>query len=447
MEKTNGWVPKFLKKSRFNPGDWLILTKAQLRVLMRPGWDMAVRIYACLIELSAGYQGELAVQQVRKVANGDPPNFVAITPAAVSARLLKVAVEEFRNSGKELSADERQRLKIRGHHIRRAIANLEAHDGGLTSVTAVKFLARDTSTQKQGWADVKRIIKEHLSFDEARAQKLIVPIRELPARDRQRLNGKSFIFVHTRPRPATVAALMRRRDEDDVLSKTQHQIHQELTAAAQRVFQFIRAEGIDDPRFADELARVPTIVSAIEQLTQIEIAIANERSKRLQLQAELKQQLRPIIEAHKRGEPLPPVMPVASQAALFPPVLVVDNTRPPAAEAATGLETPGNRDLIRDSGDEMRVVLTAMREFCAADVDAAVQMVAACRSTAPQCTTADIVSAVKLKGEGARNKRSPVKYLSTSVCKLFVGPVPFAAATAEPAATSADFWKRRAAAK
>ena len=52
-------VPAFLHKFGVKPGEWIYALKTDLRVFMRPGYDMRVRVYACLLEYTRGYRSEI----------------------------------------------------------------------------------------------------------------------------------------------------------------------------------------------------------------------------------------------------------------------------------------------------------------------------------------------------------------------------------------------------
>src|ERR1039458_264759 len=149
----SGGVPEFLQKLGVKASEWQYAVKVSWRLLMRPGWDLRVRVYACLQEFAMGYRSEFAMMQVGRAAEGDPPKFVAVGPTIIGARLVKVAVEEFYKSGKDLRPEERKRAHVRQANMRRIIESLEADDGAITRVTATKFLARDEATRKLAWAD------------------------------------------------------------------------------------------------------------------------------------------------------------------------------------------------------------------------------------------------------------------------------------------------------
>jgi hypothetical protein len=289
---------------------------------------------------------------------GDGPKFVPLTPSAISAKLLDADIVEFRRSGKELSAEERKKRRIQPKHIRRVIESVEREDGVFTSVTIRKFLARDEATRKLGWADLSRLcglfekrtkdgeeewvqISEGLSFQEAYDQKYITPIHELSKTERKRLAGKSFLYCHVHPRPATVAALMRHSAEDLTLSKSAKETSAELTMAAQRVFHFMQAQGVNDPCLAEILSKFPAIVQRIDTLVNAEVSVVNARQIVHQRQEDLKGVLLPILETYKKDGKLPEPAPPQVSAVLNPDGQSVPHQGPdkPHASAARAAES------------------------------------------------------------------------------------------------------------
>lgn len=339
-----------LAKYGVKDGEWQYILKLGWRYFQRPGKHLAVRIIATLHLHALGYRiggGELCIKQIpaKKPPKGDPPapRFVPISPTDIRNELAEVAVEEFRASGKEPTKAERKKFLPTAAQMRHALDILDAEDRAITCVT----------TAKRGQESLFELATAGLSFEEAVAQKLVIPIRDLPRKgpERRQLAGRSFMYLHARPRPATIAALTRRTDDDGFLGKSKKEIRLELSTGAQRVFRFVRSLGVEDPRIAETMSKAPTIVAQIEELLSTEVAMANIRQRQHEAQAALKASLVPLVEAYRRGEPIPSAPPIptgvddpqlaqalskASQAPIFPPQLVPSPTAQPSQQFPPG---------------------------------------------------------------------------------------------------------------
>ena len=423
MNKPQFQLWEFLKSLGLKEGEWQLVAKGHWRILQRPGFDLRVRVYATCQLHAMGFPGgggEFCIKQVpvkgrRPAGDPLPPKFVAFTPTDISVELFNVGVEEHRSSDHELTAAERKRLRISPQHIRRIMESLDTADGAITSVTVAKFLARDEATRKAGWQDLETLIHEGLTYKEALARKLVAPIRELANSDRKRLACKSFIYCHAIPRPATVAALMRRADEDFSLSKTAKEIHVELTAGAQRVFQFMRTLGVDDPRLADQLSKIPLVVEGIEHLVTAEVTLASARQLVRERQLELRGRLEPIVDAVKRGLPidLPPAIEVQGELPLYgPPALVakVSADANPNRQETVGppLLTPQSAASAESTApDDIDIVVRKGQDLgLAIDDDWASMMLDRCREQTPDATGAEIAHMVEQKWHQLKNKRN-----------------------------------------
>lgn len=306
---------KFFKKAAVNR--YLQLPHSDVRPIMRPGWELRVKIFGGLVLWCRGYQGEFAVHQIGSEADGDPTNRVPVTPSFIAAQLHKVAIEEFRRAGKEISIDAR-RQKTDGNgkpieplqpwhriplkYIGRCMDGMECEDRILKNVTFPPLLSADRNVRQQGKRDIKLVIRELMTYQEALSHQMIIPIRELSKLERQRLAGKSFTFWLVDHGAATLEALMRHSDVD--LDETGP--HIALDSAGKRVFTIARALGLQDRGFAADAARLSIIRPTLEEITAVE-------QTRQGLEAKLKQQLAPIVEAYKNGQPIDSVTPAESQ--------------------------------------------------------------------------------------------------------------------------------------
>lgn len=269
-------VPDFLSRFGVTVGEWQYALKSGFQVLMRPGWDLRVRTWACLQLHTTGYKQELAVTQVRGL--GGDKLVVPFTSALLCKEIQEAAIEAFRESGEvlgsllgpedtekltldlgceplpaDLETTARRKARPSGPNMRKLLADMEEHDGIITRVRA-----KGMPQKLLG-----------LSFGEALQQGLITPLRDLPQKERKLLIGRSLIYMHSKPRPATLTALLRRTDDGQAAIKShQQEIAAMLSAPQQLVFRFLCDEEWPDADLAKELSlrdEVQSLVSTIER--------------------------------------------------------------------------------------------------------------------------------------------------------------------------------------
>ncbi len=322
---------RVLAKYGIGYADRQIALKGDWRFLMRPGFDLRVRVYACLQLHARGYPvggGEFCITQVagKKKKKGEGPSepeFVPLTPALIADELLDMTIECFRAAGKELSDKEREEWRINTGSLRRVMEILEIEDGAITRVTVRKLSARDKATSKDGAAELRQLWGTHEKrklpdgnekwvqatagpfFDQALKQKLVVPIHGLSEQDGKKLANRSFVYLHLKPRPATLVSLTRKADEYtaalSVKTKGNHK--------AQLVLNFARQLGIDDPKIASKLTTRPELKADLEEITRGEEIVAAAK-------ASLRAHMTPLVQAFQKTGSLPRV-PV--QTKLFEP--------------------------------------------------------------------------------------------------------------------------------
>lgn len=448
---------RLLKKYGVAFADRQIALKGHWQFLMQPGRDMSVRVYAYLQLHALGYPGgggEFCITRVGKLSEKDPPNIVPVTPTLIITALLKVEVEALREIGQELTdVDRKKRKRTQERNICRTMEILEREDGAITRVTVTKFLSPDAATRQLGKDDLRRLCGTSekrtidgeerwvqatygLFCDEARAQKLITPIGELSKRDRQRLAGRSFVYLHVKPRPATLAALTRRTVDDftGASSGKTNGLGVEYGAPVQMVLRLMRAEGLEDHKLAAVIAEQPDVRSDIEKIQQAEDALREAKTG-------LKDRVHAKLEVFKEDGALPSFPPVASQVPMFPPVLVSKPATP--AEAATqprtqpsavlnpaGMQTPSTPSAAartadtKVSTDDLAPVATAMLAVGVSETKAVNQLFDLCRAQAPDCTPDEVVIFVNRKIAIGRGKRVAnwTGWLHTFVPPCFEAP-------------------------
>lgn len=110
-------VPAWMAREGIQPGQWLSLTKPQLRAMIRPDRPLKVQVYACLLLNSAGYQGAIAYT----MSNGKRR---PLSPANIAGILHRAAMDYFQSAGIN-QPEAFKRLREDKQQIRRVLADLE----------------------------------------------------------------------------------------------------------------------------------------------------------------------------------------------------------------------------------------------------------------------------------------------------------------------------------
>lgn len=379
-------IPDRLKKLGVEDSDWFIACKDGLRWLMRPGMPLKVRVSICLILYSQGYNNELAMVRVQSQAENDSALFVALAPFAIITILQKAAIEEFRKSGVELDDAQRKKLRISGPNMRAALGDLEQEDRTVTRVRAN--------------CDPKKLIG--LTFDEAMERSLVTPIENLTPLERKKLNQRSFIYVHTHPRPATKTALTRRVD-DDLLNPAGPKEDGKLKmmeGPQQMAFRYLKAFGLTDAKFAAKVAKENDYQEAYAEVTTGRTAMQKGIDRLKQLMA------------RKAKEEI-----TRRQMDLFPEE--VAEAAPPADPPLVSRPRP--RAL---TAEELSPVNAAIRLVCSPTTRDVSHLFGLCRDFAPDCTPKEV--ALFIERKIALKKGKPVDtwygYLVTAVPPCFEAP-------------------------
>jgi hypothetical protein len=471
-------VPEFLARYGVKPGDWQYALKIDYRVLMRTGWDLRVRVWAGLRLHTIGYKNELAVKQVEGLGEGRI--IVPLTPGMLCVEIQKAAIEGFRETGEEiasllgpediekltldlgsepspadLAVAARKKAKPSGPNMRRLLAEIEEHDGIITRVRAncqpYKLLG--------------------LSFGEALTQALITPVNQLPQKERKLLTGRCLIYFHSKPRPATLSALLRRTDDGQAAIKShQQEIAALLSGPQQLVFRFLCDEEWPDAELAKELSlrnEVQSLVSTIERQKEsvkhaeaaLRALVGSVVKEKKASMPSAQQALFPVAvdgeSADRRREPLPaanpngkgdsnhvrPSTPLSAAAVSYTNVQEgagaqsghVTAASSPAPEVSHQPADQGRQAGISASPEQHRAslpappistaevytVLEVMRRIGAGDDQAAERIVRDSRAKCPQATIAQICTAMETKLAIAVKMTNPTAYLIKYVPLLF----------------------------
>jgi len=111
-------VPEWMAEHGVKKGEYLMLTKAQLKTRQRPGNPLKVQVWATGILHTAGYRGQKAVT----LMNGKKR---PLTPADIIKELHAIAKQFYRDGGIEATEEELEKLKETKETIRRVLAELE----------------------------------------------------------------------------------------------------------------------------------------------------------------------------------------------------------------------------------------------------------------------------------------------------------------------------------
>jgi hypothetical protein len=428
-------VRNFLKGYGVRDGEWMLASKDGWRVLMRPGFDWMVRLYACLQLHSLGYQGELVVRQVR--GHG----IVPLTPSAIASEMQAEALEQLKKSGQkprilltpedveklgrelaekgrkmtdaDMDAAGRQKCRLSGSHTRRLMEKADLHDGFMTRVRANCIPS-----------------KLPKSFAEAVKKGMVTPLslfdKESPVL--KKLNGKIFLYFHIHSRPASIEALLRRGTEEDdqpVAKAKAATKHQQPT---QRSFDFMLQDTEFKKAYTKASEKAPELAAQV--MSELEAEITALRTRTTARLVEIGSEPEAPTSTQEALFTPPPAQPSASLnsngSAGTPPPGVQGSRIAERRDAETPLVSQprpkGSEFIVRDA--DAHQVLDRMRKFSAADLDAARDLIVACRRHRRDATIVQILDAIDSKGSLTRGKDNPVGFLLTAVPRMFEGPQP-----------------------
>ena len=428
-------------------GEWTRAAKAGWHVLIRPGWDWRVRIYAGMHLQSHGYHSELLV----KLVNG---RLVPLPPAGLAGFIQEISLEQLKRSNipphallkapqikaihqkVRQKAEEKKRIAtdaelneaveqagldlqlITGPNLRREMENFELQDGCVVRVRP----------------DCKPIKLVGLTFDEALNQKLVTPLASFKPGDPElkKLAGRSLVYFLYKPRPASLEAFLRHADSDDETAESTfvpNERQERRASGDENQLQLFATWGKEfgiDPAI---LRHHPDL-----QPLMVELAKLNERRQkdedayqRKLLMARSKAEL----IAREAGSTLTgQQQQLKFNTKVSAPQNPIDSLKKGHTPQHSPVSAVGNSETTADrrgagkvSEAEVYTILEAMQRFCLADDDAAERLITECRSHAPNCTVVQIAEAIEVKGPlcKGRNVTNPVGLLLSSVPKIFAG--------------------------
>ena len=112
-------MPEWLVQHGVEPGDYLTMSKSQLRSQMRPDRPLKVQVWACGMLHTASYKGEIALTM-----HGGKQ--VLLTPAVIIKELHAAARRYYEAAGIQLTVDNLKSLRETKEHMRRIFEELEA---------------------------------------------------------------------------------------------------------------------------------------------------------------------------------------------------------------------------------------------------------------------------------------------------------------------------------
>jgi len=112
-------VPKWLADLGLKPGEYYTSgSKPKIQAAMRPRFPLKARIWACLLYHTEPYKTERATTMFRGKK-------VSLRPANIATELYEVAIDYYKQSGRELTDEEKKAERIDRANIRRILAELE----------------------------------------------------------------------------------------------------------------------------------------------------------------------------------------------------------------------------------------------------------------------------------------------------------------------------------
>jgi hypothetical protein len=394
---------------------WQFISKGLLGVSGRPGWTLRSRTLTALTLLSEGYAGtaggEIAIKQIPTEALGDAKNFIAVSPDGLRRHILKIEIEACRAAGVELDEKQRKDHLVSGPAMRAMLEELEVHDG---AITRVRF-NRSAKNLLIG-----------LSYDEALKAAHITPVRDLPLKERRKLNGKCFIYVHATPRPATIEALTRRVDQERASgaapSKTDDNSAAVLT---NQLFADWGTEFGIDPELLKQRPEMRALIAELQRLDERRRKDEDAYQRKLLL-------ARSKAELIARGARSPTI--AGAQEPLFPAPGPATPAPPPVSAPLnpTGEEAPSVSNPPSRRGAESPIVsmprsaeayqlLDELRRYVNADLEGAREMIRRCRAHAPLVTIAQLAAWAESMAPTARGKANPFGWLLVYLPKKFEG--------------------------
>lgn len=356
------FVPAFFARLGVKPGEWMYTSKLTIKALMRPSWPLKVRIWACLMIQSFGYEADLAVVMKKGKYNGEPRTS-PLSPFGIDNMLAKATSTAFIESGMDLTPEMRAQLRIGKQHMRRALAEMEEADGLVVRCRLnCKPAALHGKTLETG-------IKAGL----------LTRLRDIVDPDELRKLGTNrvAIFLLAKPEPA--------RNLDQVARSgylSEVKSFPVNNGPVQLLFDFMRK---------NELKQLISRAEKVASREDIQAALSAYQSAMEALTENFKQFLLVAI---------PSAEPIALKA-------------PPAPIPQLGL-------FVVAKNPDFETVLNAMQQFCHPDDEAVEALIRACReNTRPQPSAVQIAESVRIKGPLAIGKDNPVGFLLTSVPRLF----------------------------
>jgi len=454
------YVPDFLLKLGIAPGidGWFRGSKPTIRALMRPSWALKVRIWACLIVHSFGYDADLAIFAKGETDRpGGLPTVKPLMPHQIATELNKATVHACKESNVALSAGDRTALKISKAHLRRALADLEEDDG---LIVRTRWNRDETGTPARSHGG--RYAPSFwnlagLSLDEAIAKNAVTPLSTLTADELKRA-GKICVYVRALPRPAqniaaAIAESLQRHSAEKVAKFDIGDSPEQLVLPLSRLIQRFRSSRPAILQRPDVAAWLDAGQNLIEKVRR-EAAVSNDPPTGRK-SGETGSVPNPILRAEPPNtrHSAPPVHEAAEIPAdrrTLPASRVSDAASPVSAVAnpqrngrpdeqtnlAEDQKTPPRASAAAESiyegipDADISLVRSTMRLYCPHGVAKilAVDLIAGCREHQPSATAVMIAEGVHIKGAYIKAKPrkfyNPPAFLAQSVPELFDVPPP-----------------------
>jgi hypothetical protein len=272
----------------------MYMSKLAIKALMRPSWPLKLRIWACLVIQSYGYETDVAVVMRRGEYPGAAAKVDPITPGGIISMLKRAAAEAFQESELQMTDQIKADLKISKQHMRRALAAMEQDDG---LIVRAKLNCQLPDIRGR-------------SFDEALKGRLVTPIADLPTKEAQKLGTRQVgVFLLAKPRPARNLEVAQNGYLNDANSPVSNKPYQ-LT------FNFMRQDEKDLKKLCDEAAAILPAPYVEKMMKTLQEGITT-------LCATAKAELQRVIEEAK-SQPHPQTAPLFQKALFRPPATPED---------------------------------------------------------------------------------------------------------------------------
>lgn len=374
--RRKGWVPPFLKKNGVKENEAITLSKQQLWKWQEPGNILPTQVWATLVLHVNGYGREDQMAVTICEAGLLKGEIVPMTMLDVRLEIFRAAMRYYKREKVPLTKAQKKKLMPSKEHARRAFESLE--DAGVAD--------RRTDTG--------------------------ISVQDMTPEERQRLhNGRLQMYVWAIPK--------RRK----TVVNPEQQVSTKFTEVATKWLPEKPSKMSD---IASEIKHLglkiqPEQLSLFEEMpAEVQDAYVAYREAAEKLKAALETVFKKVpAPASTTGKPNSANSANSAKLATSP--------NPPRKPSAPGShpdqlaefrKSSRTKDVERDSRAELveiadAIILPALRKYCLADSDLAMQIFDACRQQDRQCAAEEIAAVIETKGSLKPDKATNGWWLPT----------------------------------